>query len=215
VETRRLYYEDPYLREFEAVVIAVEEDGVILNQTAFYPEGGGQAGDIGTLNDVRVINTIQREGHIIHLVEEPEAFKVGDEVRGILNWSRRYRIMRLHSASHIMEYFLYQRLGPLERLGSHVDERKDRADYAYDGRLPPEALRWVEEQTNRFIAEGHPIVITLDPDRPGWRIWRCGPIEMYCAGTHVRNTREIGRVRLRRRNPGRGVERVETLLAED
>ena len=103
METRRLYYEDPYLREFEAVVIAVEEDGVILNQTAFYPEGGGQAGDIGTLNDVRVINTIQREGHIIHLVEEPEAFKVGDEVRGILNWSRRYRIMRLHSASHIME----------------------------------------------------------------------------------------------------------------
>jgi len=57
-------------------------------------------------------------------------------------------------------------------------------------------------------------VIELDPDRPGWRIWRCGPMEMYCAGTHVRNTGEIGGVRLRRRNPGRGVERVETLLAE-
>jgi alanyl-tRNA synthetase len=213
-ETLRLYYEDPYMREFEAVVLAIEGEGVILDQTAFYPEGGGQASDTGTISGVRVINTILDQGRIIHLLEKTPPFLIGDTVQGTLDWDRRYSIMKLHSAAHIVEYFLFQRLGPLRRLGSHVDERKDRADYAYEGRLPPEALKWVEARVNNFIVEGHPIDITLDPDRPGWRIWRCGPMEMYCGGTHVRNTREIGRIRLRRRNPGRGIERVETLLAE-
>jgi alanyl-tRNA synthetase len=121
--------------------------------------------------------------------------------------------MRLHSAAHIMEHFLWKRLGHIDRLGSYVDDEKDRADYAYEGRLPAEELKKVEEETNLFLTEGHEILILQDPARPGIRIWKCGPIEMPCGGTHVRNTDEIGAVRLRRRNPGRGVERVETSLA--
>jgi len=94
-----------------------------------------------------------------------------------------------------------------------VDERKDRADYAYDGRLPAEELKRVEEETNRYLAECHEIEILSNPDKPGIRIWKSGPIEMPCGGTHVRNTREIGTVRLKRKNPGKGVERVETSIA--
>jgi alanyl-tRNA synthetase len=136
----------------------------------------------------------------------------GDSVAGVIDWDRRYRIMRLHTASHIMEYFLWRRFGYMERTGSFVDERKDRADYIHDGRLDPERLKEVEADTNTFLAEGHLVTIVVDEE--GLRHWSCGPVEMLCAGTHVRNTSEVGSVKLKRKNPGRGSERVETSLAE-
>ncbi|RLI09524.1 alanyl-tRNA editing protein [Candidatus Bathyarchaeota archaeon] len=215
METEKLYHEDPYLGEFEAMVLRVDGNEVVLDRTAFYPEGGGQAGDTGVIGGVRVADTQIRDGIIVHILEAPPSFTAGDRVECRIDWERRHRIMRLHSAAHIMEFFLRRRLGEMERVGSHVDDRKDRSDYAYEGRLPADELKKVEEDTNRFLAEGREIRIRPDPERPGIRIWSCGPIEMPCGGTHVRSTREIGAVRLRRRNPGRGVERVETTLAED
>lgn len=211
--TIKLYDEDPYLIKFRGRVVGIDENGVELDRTAFFPDGGGQVGDTGSLGGVTVVDT-QKEGNaIIHMLESSPTFSVGDEVDGEVDWERRYKIMKLHSAAHIVEYFLWERLGEFERLGSRVDESKDRADYAYEGRLPSEGLKKTEEDTNRFLDEGHEIEILSDPERPGIRIWRCGPIEMPCGGTHVRSTEEIGAVRLKRKNPGRGVERVETSLA--
>jgi alanyl-tRNA synthetase len=208
----KLYNSDPYLREFEAKVLSIKNNNVELDKTAFYPEGGGQVGDTGLLNDVKVVNIQIIEERIYHMMDTIPTFSVGNIVKGNLDWERRYKIMKLHSAAHVMEYFLYQELGELDRLGSRVDDVKDRADYVYEGRLPPEALKKVEEATNQFLVERHKIEILLDPSKPGIRIWRCGPMEMLCGGTHVLNTREIGSIKLRRRNPGKGVERVETSL---
>jgi alanyl-tRNA synthetase len=100
----------------------------------------------------------------------------------------------------------------MKRTGSNVDAKKDRADYAHEGRLDPETLKKVEEDTNKFLSEGHPVTITVDEQ--GIRTWRCGPVEMHCAGTHVKNTSEIGEIKLKRKNPGRGEERIETSLKE-
>jgi len=211
--TVKLYDDDPYLNSFQAKVLVIEGSEVELDKTAFYPEGGGQVGDTGTMGDSRVIDTQISDDKIVHVLDEPPEFNVGEIIVGEIDWERRYRIMKLHSAAHIMEHFLWRRLGELERVGSLVDDRKDRADYLYDGRLPAEELRRVEEDTNRFLAEGHDVTIAPDPDEPWMRLWRCGPVEMHCAGTHVRNTSEIGAVRLKRKNPGRGVERIETSLA--
>ena len=211
--TVKLYDDDPYLTRFRAKVLGIEGNEVELDETAFYPEGGGQAGDTGFIGGARVMDTQTKDGRIVHMLEAAPGFSAGGEVECEVGWERRYRIMRLHSAAHIMEHFLWKRLGHIDRLGSYVDDEKDRADYAYDGRLPAEELKRVEEETNLFLAEGHEILILQDPARPGIRIWRCGPVEMPCGGTHVRNTDEIGAVRLKRKNPGRDVERVETSLA--
>ncbi len=211
--TVKLYDDDPYLTRFRAKVLGIEGNEVELDKTAFYPEGGGQAGDTGNIGDARVMDTQTKESKILHMLEAEPGFFAGGEVECKVDWERRYRIMRLHSAAHIMEHFLWKRLGHIDRLGSYVDDKKDRADYAYDGRLLTEELKKVEEDTNLFLAEGHEIMILQDSARPGIRIWRCGPVEMLCGGTHVRNTDEIGAVRLKRKNPGRGVERVETSLA--
>ncbi len=211
-ETKKLYDDDPYLVKFEAEVLSVECNRVVLDQTAFYPEGGGQAGDTGMVGDVRIVDTQIDGDTITHLTETKPSFSVGDVVEGAIDWERRYKIMKHHSAAHIMEHFLWKRLGKLERLGSFVDDQKDRADYSYDGRLPPEELRLVAEDTNAFLAEGREITIGSEPMQPEIRVWRCGPIEMHCAGTHVKNTNEIGSVKLKRKNPGRGKERIETSI---
>lgn len=214
METVKLYNLDHYLRRFEAKVLVIFGLEAILDRTLFYPESGGQAGDTGVIGGVKVTDTTNKEGAIVHRLEYSPSFKVGDTVLGEIDWDRRYRIMKLHTAAHLMEHFLWLRFGKIKRKGSFVDERKDRADYAYEGVLKQDALRVVEEETNRFLSEGHEVVITLDADKPWIRHWRCGPVEMLCAGTHVRNTSEIGRIKLKRKNPGRGVERVETSLRE-
>lgn len=211
--TVKLYDGDHYLKRFKARIIGIDGNEVQLDQTAFYPGGGGQASDTGFIGGVRVVDMLTSGGVIKHVLETRPPFSLGDDIEGEIDWERRYRIMKLHSAAHIMEHFLWGRFGHIERLGSYVDDRKDRADYAYDGKLSAEALKGVEDDSNSFLSEGHDVLILSDPVRPGIRIWRCGPIEMPCAGTHVRNTAEIGAIRLRRKNPGRGVERVETSLA--
>ncbi len=211
--TERLYDADPYLKAFTARVVGFREGGVLLDRTAFYAEAGGQAGDTGTLGGGQVVDTrIGEDGVIVHYMKEAPGFDEGDVVEGSIDWERRYRIMRLHTASHIMEYFLWNHFGYMKRTGSFVDDKKDRADYVHEGRLDPDVLMRVESDTNGFLAEGHPVKIEVDDE--GMRHWSCGPVEMLCAGTHVRNTSEVGMIKLKRRNPGRGEERVETSLAE-
>ena len=209
--TVKLYNVDSYLKEFSATVIKIDGNNVVLDQTAFYPEGGGQAGDTGFIDDNRVLDTKIIDSSIIHILEEAPSFQMDDTIHSVLDWDRRYKIMRLHTASHMMEYYLWKHFGYAERTGSNVDDRKDRADYAYDERLDPETLKKVEDDTNSFLVEGNDVVIV--EDEQGMRNWKCGPVEMHCSGTHVRNTVEVGRIKLKRKNPGRGEERVETSLA--
>jgi hypothetical protein len=171
--TVKLYDRDHYLGEFDARVVGVEGDAVELDQTAFYAEAGGQAGDTG----------------ILHFMESPPGFSQGDRVHGVVDWDRRYRIMKLHTASHIMEYYLWMHLGYAERTGSFVDERKDRADYKYEERLDPDKLRRVEEDTNRFLSEGHPVTGAAAQ-------WRCTAPEPT-SGTPARSGRSGSRERTR------------------
>jgi alanyl-tRNA synthetase len=210
----KLYEQNPYLNKFNAVIKNIEENCIELDRTAFYPGGGGQANDVGEINSVEVIEAKKMNDTIYHVVESILPFSVGIEVKCELDWERRYSIMKLHSAAHIMEYFLWNRLGNLERSGSYVDENKDRSDYFYEGRLPTEDLKKIEEKTNSFLLEAHDIIIMTEPEYPEIRIWKCSGIEVKCAGTHVRNTKEIGRIKLKRRNPGKGKERIETTLQD-
>jgi len=213
LEAIRLYDDDPYLKKTKARVVNINGNQVELDKTIFYPESGGQIGDTGTIGGVRVLDTHVRNDRILHETESSLQLFLDRNVEIVLDWGRRYRIMKLHSASHLMEYFLFQKLGHLDRLGSFVDEKKDRSDYAYKGRLIPEDLIAVGEKINAFIREGHDITIESDPDQPGKRIWKSGCIEMPCGGTHVLNTSEIGSIKLKRKNPGKGKERVETSLS--
>lgn len=212
--TEKLFYEDPYKREFTAKVTEMTEVGVILDRTCFYPEGGGQEGDTGRLNGAQVKGTIEENGKVVHILESVSRFEPGKTVNGQIDWERRYKTMRIHSSAHIVDYFVTKYFGELPRIGSHISSTKGRLDYALEGRMDPEKLKGVEKSTNDFLSAGLPIETREDPEHPGLRYWKCGEIVLPCGGTHVQNTEEIGGLKLKRKNIGKGKERIEIYLAQ-
>jgi Ser-tRNA(Ala) deacylase AlaX len=126
-----------------------------------------------------------------------------------IDWKHRYKTMRLHSASHIMEYFLMKKFPNIERIGSFVNAEKDRSEYCSNTRFENADLLEVEESTNNFIGQENDIILDRSS---GVTIWKCNHIATPCCGTHVKNTREIGNIALKRVNKGKGLERVVTTL---
>lgn len=213
---KKLYVEDPYMKTFEATVVKIiDGTRVVLDQTCFYPEGGGQVGDRGMVGGIQVVDTQYEIGEIVHVLEKGATFKEGDKVPCEIDWERRYRVMKLHSASHIMEYFLFKVFGTMERLGSNVNERRDSSTYAYSDRLDPDRLNETNQLVNDLISKNLEITTWSSKEDPDYRFWKCGEIEEPCGGTHPKNTSEIGKVKLKRENPGSGKERVATRLVEE
>jgi len=217
--TKNLFWENPYQVEFDGKVALCQGDRLILDQTCFYPRGGGQVGDIGEIGGVRVLDTVKDESNeVVHILEKETAFKEGDKVRGRIDWERRYRIMRLHSAAHLVFYLMKETFGETCKPASSglLDENKDRSDYTginvKDGVELRERLKIVEEKANRLVEAGGEIKTWTD--EAGQRLWELkGYPVMACGGTHVRNLREVGRIQVRRGSkPGAGRERIEISL---
>lgn len=150
--TERLYYADAFLREFTARVTAcaAEKDGwaAVLDRTAFYPEGGGQPGDRGTLDGAAVTDTVNRGNEIVHLCAAP--LPVGKTVVGRLDWERRFDLMQQHSGEHIVSGMICARYG-CDNVGFHIGRELVTIDF--DAVIPPEDLPEIESAVNRYIWE--------------------------------------------------------------
>jgi Ser-tRNA(Ala) deacylase AlaX len=214
--TKRLYWEDAYRKEFDAKVVAAEGNEVTLDQTCFYPQGGGQVSDTGTIDSIRVLQVVNKEdGEIAHVLEKPLQRMVGDTVHGVIDWDKRHRTMKLHSASHLLYYVIQETFqGTKPASSGLVDEKKDRTDYLFETSLDLGKLKEVELRVNSIIKEGREIKTWNDPSRGGKRMWKLEPFPvMMCGGTHVGNTKEIGEVEISKgKKPGRGKERIEIAL---
>lgn len=210
--TEKLFRKDPYMREFAATVVKIEDKKVVLDRTCFYPRGGGQVGDTGYIGNTRVIDTEYENGEIVHMLESSPSFRENETVNCKIDWDRRYRIMRVHSASHIMEYLLFKVFGKLKLLGSHVTEKRDSSTYEHSGRLDPQKLSEVERLANEFISRNLEINTWPNKEDPDYWYWKCGEIEMPCGGTHPKNTSEIGKITIKRESGGSGKEKVITSL---
>ena len=129
MKTRRLFYEDVYIREFEAIVLSCEErqEGyyIILNETAFYPEGGGQPADKGTIEGEEVLDVQYVDGEICHIMKKP--LKAGEQVVGRINWEWRFDLMQQHSGEHIVSGMIHEKYG-YENVGS-LDDYLGRTDH--------------------------------------------------------------------------------------
>ena len=207
---KKLFWEDPYLFENDAVVTKVDGDAVYLDQSVFFAFSGGQASDKGTINDIKIIEAI-KESDEIRYVLETNTLKTGDRVSVVIDKERRLKLMRLHSAAHIVHYILYPNLNNADIIGSNVSIDKARLDYAFPEPIS-KFLPEVQEKVNEFIEERHEIVCRDDEQEPGKRHWLCSDWDMLCGGTHVKNTSEIGKLKLKRKNIGAGKERVEITL---
>jgi len=212
--TKKLFWENPYQVQFDAIVTKIIGNSVVLDATCFYPRGGGQVGDTGYLNGVRVVDTqAGEETDIVHILEIKPCFSVGILVHGEIDWIKRYRIMRLHSAAHIVYYLMKEVFGDdcTPASSGLLDEKKERSDYLFGEKLDKEKLNVVEEKANQIIRQGYEIKTWSEN---GERYWKMELFPtMKCGGTHVKNASEIGGIKVKRgKKPGKGRERIEISL---
>jgi misacylated tRNA(Ala) deacylase len=235
--TQMLFREDAYLRTATARIVAVNERGIELDRTAFYPLGGGQAGDSGSLtreNGERIAISDTRKGEapgrIVHLVSGAmPVLKPGETVTLAIDWERRYRLMRLHTALHLMSCVV---VAPVT--GGNIVPDKARLDF--DIELSQLNAQHIERATNELIAralatetiwisdqelDAQPELVktmSVAPPRGAGqvRLLKIPGIDLQpCGGTHVANIGEIGGIRvLRIRSEGKHNKRVEITLSE-
>ena len=223
METRKLYYEDSHLSRFTAEVLSCVQTAsgweVILSATAFYPEGGGQAGDSGRLDGVRVLDTREREGGVIHLCEAP--LGVGSQVTGVIDYALRFERMQQHSGEHIVSGILNRRYG-CHNTGFHMGA--DVITIDFDTVIPPQALPEIEAEANGAVWQNLPVrcwypspqELPSIPYRTKKALsWPVRIVEIpgfdccACCGTHVTQTGEIGLIKLLSAVSFRGGTRME------
>ena len=223
MQTIRLFYQDPYQTQFEAVVaetrVHKDKFQVRLNQTCFYPEGGGQPYDTGTLNDIRVTEVHESDGEIWHTVAAP--IEVGEAVKGQIDWERRFDLMQQHSGEHIISGILHEMTG-CDNVGFHLTPENVYIDLSLP--LDADTLREAENRANRYIWGNHPIDISWpDPETLAAMEYRSkkeltgdvrivafpGADRCACCGTHVAASGEIGQIRLLTVQNWKGGVRVE------
>ena len=156
MEPKKLYYEDCHLRQFTATVTACEktENGwyISLDQTAFYPEGGGQACDLGTLDDATVLDVQEQGETVVHLCDK--ALRVGQSVTGTIDWDRRFDLMQQHTGAALLSGLIHRRFG-YHNSGFHVGAQVMEVDF--DGPIPADALWELESQANALVWANLPV----------------------------------------------------------
>lgn len=210
MQTRKLYYEDPLMQEFTATVCTCTqtEKGyqVILDATAFYPEGGGQACDLGTLDDVDVLDVRENGETVVHLCDRP--LLAGMQVTGRICWERRLDLMQQHSGEHIVSGIIHRMYG-CHNVGFHVGADVITIDFDYP--IPTDALAQIEEEANAAIYRDLPIVCgypekeelsTLAYRTKKALPWPVRIVEVpgydvcACCGVHVARTGQVGLIKL-------------------
>ena len=210
MQTRKLYYEDCHLREFDALVTGCEktEKGylVTLDATVFYPEGGGQACDLGTLETVNVLDVREKGEAVVHLCDAP--LDVGQQVKGCIDWQRRFDQMQQHSGEHILSGLIHKKFG-YHNVGFHVG--KEAMEVDFDGPITWEELAELERKANEAIWQNLPIqweypapevlptIAYRSKQALEWPV-RIVTVPGYdtcaCCGVHVANTGEIGLIKV-------------------
>jgi misacylated tRNA(Ala) deacylase len=234
--TDRLYQRDSYLEIFEARVAAVRPEGVVLDRTAFFPSGGGVLGDEGALTGpggetYRVVETLDDED-VVHLLDR-DGLAVGNPVTGRLDWSRRYRLMRYHTATHVLTGVMFKDY-QVRVTGNQLTQDKARVDFAFE-QFDREVLEEGFRRANALIAQDLPVRISFVPaaeararpelfklettfrhDLPELRLVDIEGFDVQAdGGCHVASLREIGRLRLTKcENKGKANRRVYFELDE-
>lgn len=221
--TERLFWADAYRREFDAQVMVVEEyhgqPALELDKTCFYATSGGQPHDTGTLNSVRVLDVVEDEGRILHLLSEP--LRLGP-AHGVIDWSRRFDHMQQHSGQHILSQ-AWLRLAGAETVSFHLGADTCTIDIAIAS-APSSLVEAVEDYANQVIWDDAPVYIReYQPDElasvalrkqpvvtGAVRVVQIGDFDMSaCGGTHVQRTGEVGSIHIIGCEKRRGMTRVE------
>jgi alanyl-tRNA synthetase len=228
--TDRLYYDRPYLREFDATVRAVSDRGdqqvVTLDQTAFYPTSGGQPFDVGTLGPLRVIDVVDEEdGTIAHVVDTQHSAGLtqGQSIHGVIDWARRFDHMQQHTGQHVLSA-AFDKLSAVRTVSFHLGASVSTIDLARE--MAPDEIAAAEAEANRVVWEDRRVTIRYATAEEAARLplrkesARGGMLRLIdvdafdlsaCGGTHVERTGSIGMIALASWERFKGGQRLEFL----
>lgn len=216
--TTPLYHTDAYLKEFTATVTAVDGQAITLDGTAFYPGGGGQPNDVGTFTQgdrVWVVSKVRKAGSDIWHEVEGDPPSIGSEVQGRLDWERRYKLMRTHTAMHILCGVVFRDYGA-SVTGGNMEPLKGRMDFEFES-MRQELVKEIEIKVNVEVAAARPTRVKILPRDEAFQIpdlirtkislLPAGIPEVRTVelvgldlqadgGTHVANTSEVGVIRV-------------------
>ena len=222
--TELLSRKDAYIKEFHAEVLKCEPKGkifeVVLNRTAFYPEGGGQPGDTGLLDEAKVTDTHEKNGEVIHYCDR--ALEVGTTVSGRIDWTRRFDHMQHHSAEHIVSGLVHMHFG-YDNVGFHMGNI---VTVDFNGDLTPEEVLAIEQEANAVVYDDVEVIEEYpSPEELKTINYRSkkeltGEVRIVtipgadvcaCCGTHVKRTGEIGVIKLTAPQKYKGGVRIEVI----
>jgi misacylated tRNA(Ala) deacylase len=225
--TRKLFWEDMYMKEFDAEVELVDGNRVVLDQTAFNPRGGGLVSDTGRLNGMKVVEATKEGENVFHILEGPADLRVGDRAHGVLDWERRHRIMRMHTSAHILSAVVHGETGALIT-GNQISPDESRVDFNLD-EFDRSRMTYFVDKVNEAVGRSLDVrsffmkreealatpgfvklANAMPPTLVELRIVQIGDVDTQAdGGVHVKNTSEVGKVvGLRTENKGRSNRRL-------
>ena len=230
-----LFWQDAYQKEFDARVVSISGKEAVLDQTCFYPTGGGQISDTGEINGTKVLEARKDENDIVtHFLETETNFKAGDLVHGKIDWDRRYNIMKLHTSAHIIDIPLRTDYGNVMFTGSQIYPDRARMDFNIE-KLDDEIVKNIEEKSNEIVKMNLDVIskiisreeLEANPDLKRladtthyekYKTFRVveirGTDAQLDGGTHVAKTGEIGKIKIiKRENKGKNNRRI-TIIVE-
>ena len=206
--THKVFWDDPYQTSLMTTITRVEADRVWLAATIFYAFSGGQESDHGTIAGQPVLLAEKTGRDIAYSLPPEHGLQAGEQVEVVIDWPRRYRLMRLHFAAELTLETIYRDFPGVEKLGAHIAEDKARIDFALAEPITPH-LAAISQQVQAIIDADLPIVSTFSDPFQQRRYWEvAGYSRVPCGGTHLRRTGEVGTLQLKRKNVGKGKERV-------
>lgn len=214
--TEKMFWDNPYQTEIISVVTQITGNNVELSHTIFYAESGGQESDEGTIAGIPVVKAEKSGSRIIYSLETTPTFAVGDEVVTEIDWPRRYALMKLHFAAEVVLELFTQNFNSITKIGAHISEDKSRIDFEWPENIAP-LLPALLSKAQALIDSDSIITSEFSDQTKERRYWKVeGFAQVPCGGTHLKRTSEVGKIALKRKNVGKGKERVEiTLVRED
>lgn len=210
---KKLFWKDPYLTQCTATVTRIEGNHITLDKTILFAFSGGQASDSGTIHGYLVAAAKKIGREIVYEIDAAHDLQVGQQVKVVIDWEKRYKIMKLHFAAEIVLELMVQNFNNPPKIGANITAEKARIDFQWNGNISevlPMLQKWIEE----MIESNAPILSEFSDEEQEIRYWKIdGFGKVPCGGTHIKNTGEIGSVLLKRgKRLGANKERIEIYL---
>lgn len=213
--THKVFWDDPYQVELESTVSRVDGPCIELEETIFYAESGGQESDTGAIGGIQVIKAEKQGLSIVYTLEHEPNFQAGAVVTTEIDWARRYALMKLHFAAEVILEVVTHRFPEMTKVGAHISADKSRIDFEWHESVKP-LLPELQQQAQSVIDSHADIISDFSDTSEQRRYWKVdGFAQVPCGGTHLKNTSEVGRIQLKRKNIGKGKERIEIRLVEE